>query len=281
MKIGIAFSPADFSIMPDELGRAVEDRGFDILVATEHTHIPVEINSKMPTGRAAPPEHHRNLYHQNLWLSAAASATSKLIVGPGACMVAQHDPIDLAREIATMDRLSHGRVLFAIGYGWLEEEIADHGVDPRKRWGVAREKTLAIKEIWTAEIASFSGKYVNFVPSYFGPKVYQSPHPPVFIGAGATPLSLSHLVEFGDGWLMRYGVDVEALARMRQKAEEVGRDPGTIRLAAHRTAPTAENLEFQASQGLEFVTLTVEPTTRDEVLRKLDELVAVVQELRG
>lgn len=281
MKIGIAFSPADFSIMPDEMGRAVEDRGFDILVATEHTHIPVEVKSKIPTKRLEAPEHHRHLYHQNLWLSTAASATKHLIVGPGACMVAQHDPIDLAREIATMDRISRGRVIFAIGYGWLEEEIANHGVDPKKRWGVAKEKTLAIKEIWTAETPSFSGKYVNFTPSYFGPKTHQTPHPPIFIGAGATPLSLSHLVEFGDGWLMRYGANDEALALMRQKAEEVGRDPSTIRLAAHRTAPTAENLEYQASQGMEFVTLTVEPESVDAVLRKLDELAAVAQQFRG
>ena len=281
MKIGIAFSPADFSIMPDELGRAIEDLGFDLLVATEHTHIPVEVASKIPTKRLEAPEHHRHLFDQNLWLSAAAFATTRLVVGPGVSMVAQQAPIDLARAIATMDRLTGGRVIFGVGYGWLQEEVANHGVDPAKRWGVMKEKTLAIKEIWTAETASFSGKYVNFTPSYFGPGTFQRPHPPIFLGAGSTPLSLSHLMQFADGWLMRYGADPEALARMRQKAEEVGRDPGTIRLAAHRTAPTAENLELQAAQGLEFVTLTVEPQSRDEVLRRLEELAAVAREFRG
>lgn len=281
MKIGIAFSPADYSIMPDEMGRSIEELGFDLLVATEHTHIPVEVKSKKLVGGPEIPMQHRHLFDQNLWLAAAAGATERLIVAPGACMVAQHDPIDLARQIATLDRLAQGRTFFAFGYGWLEEEVANHGVDPARRWGIAKEKVLAMKEIWTADVPSFSGKYVNFTPGYFGPQPHQSPHPPIFVAAGFTPLSLSHLAQFGDGWLMRHGANLDGMARMKERVERAGRDPRTIRLAGHRTQPTPENLEYQESQGLEFVTLTVDPTSRDEVLRRLEELAEMVRTYRG
>jgi probable F420-dependent oxidoreductase len=279
MKFGIAFAPASSSISAAELARAVEARGFSVLLASEHTHVPVALTDKNPTGGDVPAEY-RQLHDQMIWLAAAAIASSDLLIGTGICLVAQHDPILLAKQVVTLDHLSAGRMLFGFGYGWQLAEAANHGIDPRKRRSIAREKVLALKELWTADVAEFAGEYVSITPSWFGPKPVQAPHPPVFLGSSPGPRSFEHIAEFCNGWLMRYESDPVAVARLREVVAAHGRDPASVRLAVHRAKPEPGSLEAQFAQGAEFVTLGLEPGSRDQVLYQLDALAAVADQVR-
>jgi len=160
-------------------------------------------------------------------LGAAAAVTSRLKLGTGICVVAQHDPIILAKQVATIDHLSGGRFLFGAGAGWLVEEIHNHGVEPRLRWALMREKLMAMKRIWADEEAEFHGQFVDFDPIYLWPKPVQNPRPPVLI-AGTGPRSLRIVAELGDAW-MPVVVDVtefeQQLSQLRRICEQAGRNP--------------------------------------------------------
>lgn len=199
MQFGVCMFPADFGMDPVELGRAAEERGFESLFFPEHTHIPVHRETPWPQGGKLPREYARIL-DPFVALAAVASVTSRIKLGTGICLVIQHDPIVLAKEVASLDQVSHGRFLFGVGAGWLREEIANHGVDPRKRWRVFDERMRAMQTIWTSEEASFHGAYVNFDPIWSWPKPVQQPRPPVLMG-GDYGAAMERVIEFADEWM--------------------------------------------------------------------------------
>ncbi len=230
MKFGIGMFPTDYSISAIELGRAVEEHGFESLWFPEHTHIPASRRSPFPSGGELPPEYSHCL-DPFVALSGVAAATSRLRLGTGICLVVERDPIVLAKEIASLDHLSGGRVLFGIGAGWNLEEMENHGTRPGSRWSLLRERILAMKQIWTHDEAEFHGKHVDFDPIWQWPKPVQKPHPPILIG-GDGPHALRRVVEYGDGWMPHaHGSGIELgdrIAELQRLAAEAGRGPVAV-----------------------------------------------------
>jgi probable F420-dependent oxidoreductase len=274
VKFGVYMFPTDYAISVVELGKALEERGFESLFVPEHTHIPSSRETPWPAGGELPLEYSHTL-DPVVALSAVAAVTTRLQLGFGVCLVIQRDPIVLAKEVASLDHISGGRVLFGIGGGWNREEIANHGTDPARRWSVLRERVLAMKEIWTNEIASFSGEFVDFDKIWSWPKPVRQP--PVLMGGNGAK-TFERVLEYCDGWMpINRGKDEEFAARiaeLQNLAAERGRPPVPVSLFAATPKPAA--LERYAELGLERVLFTMPPLPADEVLPKLDRLAELV-----
>ncbi|MCP3994071.1 MAG: LLM class F420-dependent oxidoreductase [bacterium] len=254
MKLGLSIFPTDKTIDPASLARAAEERGFESLWFPEHSHIP---SSRItPWGGAADapplPEMYWRTYDQFVALMAAAAATTSLNVGSGITLVAQRDPIWLAKQVASVDALSGGRLLFGIGYGWNKEEMSHHAVVFGERRALLREKILMMKQLWTHDEASFSGEFVHLDPSWAWPKPTQKPHPPIFMGGGAGPKTFSHIVEFCDGWIPLYGHHpmTGQIAALHRAAEDAGRDPASIEIDLFNAPRHEEKLAELAEIGV-------------------------------
>ena len=223
MELGVAVWVTDRGVGIAELAPAVERAGLESLFLTEHTHVPVS------RGDVIQDEFHDQdprILDAFTALGAAAAVTSRLKLGTGVCIVAQHDPIILAKQVATIDHLSGGRFLFGVGAGWLVEEMRNHGVRPQLRWEMMREQILAMKQIWTQDEAEFHGEYVNFDPLWLWPKPVQHPYPPVLVG-GSGPRSLRGAAEYSDGWAPIIGDEAEFRAQrtqLQRLCSEAGRD---------------------------------------------------------
>ena len=189
MKYGILMFQADFAIRPDELARAVEERGFESLFFPEHTHIPSSRETPWSDRGHDLPEMYSHTYDLFVALTAAAMATTTLTLASGICLLIQRDPIITAKAVASLDQLSRGRLIFGVGGGWNQEEMENHGTDYKTRWGLMRERVEAMKAIWSEETASYHGKHVHFDNIWSWPKPLQQPHPPILVaGNGARTL---------------------------------------------------------------------------------------------
>src|SRR5205809_6626473 len=203
--------PTDYAIDPVTLGRAVEERGFESLFFPEHTHIPTSRRTPWPGGAELPREYSYT-YDLFVAMAAVAATTEKLMLGTGICLVVERDPIILAKEVASLDFISGGRVIFGVGGGWNREEMENHGTDPRTRFPLMRERILAMKEIWTKDEAEYHGKYVDFDPIWSWPKPHQRPHPPVLVGGNGETV-IDRVLRFGDEWMPNRVGDVTELKR--------------------------------------------------------------------
>jgi probable F420-dependent oxidoreductase len=272
MKIGLTMFATDRSMNPIDLARAAEERGFYSLYVPEHTHIPTSRRTPPPTGDAELPEEYRRTLDPFVALAAAATVTEKLVVGTGICLVAQRDPIVLAKEVATLDLLSGGRFVLGIGFGWNEDEMENHGVAFKARRAIVREKTLAMRALWSADVASFHGAHVRIADTWSWPKPVQRPHPPILIGAAAGAKMFAHIAEYADGWMPIGGAGVaKALPELRAAAERVGRDPGELRIVPFGTIPERGKLEYYESLGIEEVVLRLPSAAAAVVLPILDD----------
>jgi probable F420-dependent oxidoreductase len=270
--LGITIFATDTSIDIAELAREVEDRGFESLFVPEHTHIPASRKTPYPAGEPLPEEYYRTLDPFSA-LAAAAAVTERIKLGTGICLVAQHHEVNLAKQVATVDHLSKGRMVFGIGYGWNEDEMNSHGTAYAERREVVRERVLACRALWTDEVASFDGEHVHLVPSYSWPKPVQAGGPPVLIGGAAGPKMFQAIVDYADGWMPIGGRGLtENLPKLHAAAEAVGRDPKSIRLTVFGSAPDPGKLDHFESLGAERVVFWVPPAPRDKVLPVLDEL---------
>src|SRR5580692_4421599 len=166
-----------------EIAKVAEDLGYDSLWIGQHIAIPVEIANPVRNGIRLPPSY-RQMPDPFIMLAAAAAATTTIKLGTNICLVGQLDPINLAKQIATLDQISGGRVIVAIGTGWIVEELEMMGVPFKRRWDVAREHCEAMQALWTEDESSYSGEFVSFPPVYSYPKPVQKPHPPLLLGAG-------------------------------------------------------------------------------------------------
>jgi probable F420-dependent oxidoreductase len=224
------------------------------------------------------PREYWHTYDPFIALTAAASATTRLRLGTGVCLVIERDPIVTAKEIATLDSLSNGRVIFGIGGGWNAEEMENHGTDYKRRWRVLRERTLAMKKIWTEDEAEFHGEFVNFDPIWSFPKPAQKPHPPILMG-GDGPTTFDRVIEFCDGWMpigFRLGNVEEKIAALRRRAEEADRDPSSISVTIFAAKPERKALEDLERAGVERAIFHVPSDGRDEVLPVLDRYVQLI-----
>jgi probable F420-dependent oxidoreductase len=279
MKYGVYQFNTDYAIRADELGREVEARGFESLFVPEHTHIPASRKSPWPGGPNLPREYWRTL-DPFVTLTAAAAVTTRLKVGTGICLVIERDPITLAKEVASLDHISRGRVLFGVGGGWNAEEMAHHGTDFASRWKILRERIAAMKEIWTTDEAEYHGKFVNFDKLWAYPKPVQKPHPPILMG-GSGPHARQRAVDFDGHWMPIVGRDSieEGLADLRQRAEKAGRDPATVTVSLFGARPDEAKLSAWRDVGVHRALFNLPSAGRDEVLPLLDKYAALAAKI--
>jgi probable F420-dependent oxidoreductase len=253
MKFGIVSYNTEYGLRPDDAARAAEERGYESIWLPEHTHIPVSRETPFPLGGPLP-EEYKHFMDPFVSLTAAAMATKTLKVATGVCLLMEHDPIVVAKQVATLDYLSGGRVMFGIGGGWNKEEMANHGTRFEDRWKVLRERVGALKAIWQNEEASYHGDFVNFDPIWCYPKPVQAPHPPIFLGA-VTKAGLKRVVDYCDGWLLVDPQDdslERATPELRELCAAKGRDPSGISITVFATSVVDEALvERYAAAGVD------------------------------
>jgi probable F420-dependent oxidoreductase len=269
----------DYAIRPDELAMAAEERGFESLWFPEHTHIPASRKSPWPGGGDLPKEywHTHDLF---VALTAAAAVTKKIKVGSGICLVIEHDPILMAKEVASVDFLSNGRMLFGIGGGWNAEEMENHGTAFKTRWKLLRERILAMKEIWTKEEAEFHGEFVNFDPVWSYPKPAQKPHPPILMG-GDTPRARQRVVDFCNGW-MPIGINpagiLEGMKDLAERARAAGKTPSDFPVTVFGAPGNPDVLKMYADAGVVRAIFWVPPEPREKVLGILDKYAGLAKQ---
>jgi len=281
MKYGIAMFATDYAIRPDELAREAEQRGFESVFFPEHTHIPASRRTPWPGGGELPKEywHTHDLF---VALAFAAAATTKIRIGSGICLLIQRDPITTAKEVASLDVLSGGRLIFGIGGGWNAEEMENHGTIFRTRWKLLRERVLAMKEIWRSETAEFHGQYVNFDPIWSYPKPVQKPHPPILLGAH-TAAARQRVIDYCNGWMpiaARAGDLAAGMSDLAARARAAGRDPADFPVTVLGAPAEADTLRRYAELGVDRVIFWVPSEPRDRVLPLLDHYAATVGSLR-
>ncbi|MET0835974.1 MAG: LLM class F420-dependent oxidoreductase [Thermoleophilaceae bacterium] len=267
MELGLAQFSTDDTIHPARLATLAEEHGFESLLFTEHTHIPVSRDTPYPGGGELPEmySHSRDLF---IVLAMAAAVTERIKLGSGVCLVIQRDPIITAKEVASLDSLSGGRFLFGVGAGWNREEMLNHGTDPRRRFSVMRERIEAMKAIWTQEEAEYHGEHVDFDPIWCWPKPLQEPHPPLVVG-GRGEKVLDRVIAFGDEWMPNRVEDPEALGkRIEDLRERAGRH---VPVSVFGARPEPRFLERLAGVGVDRAIVYVTPQEPEAVERQLDE----------
>jgi probable F420-dependent oxidoreductase len=268
MEFGVSTFITDEGIGPARLGQALEERGFESLFVPEHTHIPVRRETPWPGGAELPRWYYRTL-DPIVALTAAAAVTARLKLGTGIALVVQRDPITLAKEMASLDRVSGGRAVLGIGAGWNREEMRNHGTDPSTRMALLRERVLAMKRIWTRDEAEFHGRFVDFDPIFSWPKPVQDPHPPVLVG-GAGPTTFDRVIEFGDGWMPIFGRGTGDLAA--QIAELRARAGRHVPVTVFAVPPTPDAVPPLADAGVDRVLFSLPTMPEAEALTRLDEI---------
>jgi probable F420-dependent oxidoreductase len=275
METGVAIFPTHDSADPASVARLVEERGHSSLFFPEHTHIPASRQSPWPGGPELP-RHYVHTYDLFVAMTAAAMATSKLRIGSGICLVVERDPIITAKEVASIDVLSGGRVDFGIGAGWNREEMANHGTDPKVRMALLLERVAAMKAIWAEDEATFHGKYVNFDRIWSWPKPAQRPHPPVLVG-GNGPTVLERVLAVGDAWFPNYGRGgvLERAEELRQRAER------RVDLMVMGIPADAKILETYERAGFSRAVHWLPSAKLGPIERALDRFESVIADWRG
>ena len=275
MKLGVATVITDESIRPDVLAKALEERGFESLVVAEHSHIPASRATPFPAGGQLPREYYRS-YDPFVALTAAALATSKLLIGPGVLLLPQRDTIETAKAVSSLDQISAGRLLLGLGLGWNLEEAADHGVEATMRGKLLDEKLAAMKELWSNDEAEFHGQYVDFDATYCWPKPVQKPYPKIYFG-GFTKATLSRARRHHAGW-MPMAVPVADMVPAQLSLLDGATDipvsviaPEVVELAV---------LDAYRQHGAERALILVPTKTESETLRLLDGM-ATFTEMYG
>lgn len=238
MKHGVSGLITDRSLDMVRYARLIEDLGFESLFMGEHPVIPVEVKTRHPFGGGVPPGYER-MPSPWICLAMAAAVTRRIRLGTDVALIPEREPIGLAKDIATLDFYSGGRLLIGIGAGWLREESEIMRVNFRRRWDITRDYIQAMKELWTKDEAAYNGEFVSFPPVLCYPKPAQKPHPPIHIGAGGlghkTQRALRNTVAFADGWMPVAITPQEMkshLATLKQMCSEAGRDFSKLEISA-------------------------------------------------
>jgi len=270
LRIGASiFFTAD-SIQPAELGVELEAHGFESLWLPEHSHMPLAQRDEL--GDRQLPEKYEVLYDAFTSLAAVASTTSRILLGTGITLLGIRDPIWTAKTTATLDRLSGGRFVFGIGYGWLRREYESHGIPFDRRRAITSEKLRLVKALWTSETIDFAGDHIQLAPSRQGPKPLQHPHPPVHIGAALGPGTKADLASLADGWipLGMYRVTPDEIAEVQEAAAANGRGPLEVSVYLDYTA--AHRIDEMADAGCDRVVVCLPTAGRAEVLDYVEQI---------
>ncbi|MFJ6105658.1 LLM class F420-dependent oxidoreductase [Streptomyces sp. NPDC092359] len=270
MRISTTIFLTDETITPLRLARALEERGFGGLYLPEHTHIPVERTTPYPMGGELPREYARTL-DPFVALAQAAAVTERLHLGTGVTLVAQHDPIALAKQAATLHHLSGGRFTLGVGFGWNREEAADHGVDWATRRDLVADRVHLMRALWAPEPTAYEGKHGDSVrASEAWPKPAAGALR-VLVGGAGGPKLFAATADWADGWLPIGGGGLtEALPALRETWERAGRDPETLHIVPYAVLPTPGKLAHYTDLGCEEVVLQLPSAPEEEVLRTLD-----------
>src|SRR3989442_970850 len=267
MDVGAAIFFTDYSMGPAELGRALEERGFGSLWAPEKSRTLLSSSTPLPKGGELPKKYYV-VMAPLVTLAAAAAATTRLRVATGVCLVVQRDPIQTAKQVASLDQISGGRFVFGIGAGWNAEEMADHGTEFGSRFEVMRERVEAMKAIWTRSKPEYDGKFVKFPPMMTWPKPVQKPHPPVLVG-GAFPYGARRAIAFGDV--------LGLLPEFRKLAVEAGRDPAALPITIFGVPEDRDLIERYRAASVARLVFNLPPAKADEVLPVLDRCARLVR----
>ena len=275
MKFGLCYFPTDYSMPPAKVALEAEKRGFESLLFPEHTHIPVSRKTAWSRGGDVPKEYIHS-FDPFVALGSAVSVTEKILLGTGICLVIERDPIILAKEVATLDFISNGRVLFGIGGGWNREEMKNHGTDYPLRWKILKERIEAMKEIWKEDEASFHGKFVKFDEIWSWPKPKQDPHPPILIG-GDADRTFQRVINYGDIW-MPYPKEgdsfSEKIKKLNDMASDKGRGPIPVTMFGVKSDPKI--VEGFIKDGADRILFWLSSEGEKEVLKKMDNLVSIM-----
>ena len=290
VNFGLSFFPTHFSISPIKVAIEAERLGFESLWIPEHSHMPLD--TPFPLAPEVPMMY-RSMFDPFVSLGAAAAVTTRLKLATGICLVTQRDPFNCAKEVATLDQLSGGRVIFGIGAGWNEPEMRNHGTDPASRFRLMRERVEAMKALWTQDEAEYHGRLVDFAPTWQWPKPIQRPHPPIILG-GAGANVLRRIADYGDGWLpavtpvwneslrgrMTALDDLEGqILELQRLAAEAGRPRMSVTvplIALERFGP-----ERLRDLGADRVNLGIESLPEAEALAQLEQRGEVIAKWHG
>ena len=280
---GLLIFSTDYAIAPDVLAKEAEAHGFESLFLPEHTHIPASRQSPWPGGDELPQEYWHT-YDPFVALSMAAAVTEKLKLGTGISLITERDPILMAKQVASLDYLSKGRVVLGIGAGWNAEEMENHGTPFVHRWKILRERMLAMREIWTEEEAEYHGEFVDFDKIWAYPKPVQAGGPPVLLGASSKYV-YKRIAEYGDGWFPIYQNDkrkgangpvdyAEGIGRTRDAWQEAGRS-GEPQFSIFGVGPDAEAVESLLEMGFDRIIFALPSAEPDVVLPMLENYAAI------
>ena len=281
MLYGTHLFATENSIYPAEFAIVSEERGFESVWFSEHTHIPVNF---LNSGKRNPPlpDYYWQTYDPFIASTIAAEAAQTIKIGTGVSLVLEHDPITLAKTVATVDQISYGRFIFGIGAGWLAEEMENHGVSYRTRYRQLDEQITAMKVIWTEPEAEFQGDFVNFSKMKSYPKPYQRPNPPIIGGGGTGTKTLDFIINHCDGWMPILGYpnwpEIRAgIAAISQRLERSGREPGAIEYSIFCWSPPDERTtDDMEAHGIKKIVISLEAKNREESLPLLDEYAGLI-----
>ncbi len=285
MKFGASMFFTDYAIAPGELAAALEQRGFDSVWAPEHSHIPLSRRTPFPGGGDLPKKYY-DAMDPFVALAAAAATTKTLMLGTGVCLVAQRDPIQTAKLVASIDQVSGGRFLFGIGNGWNQDEMENHGTEFVTRHKRARENIEAMQQIWTRDVAEYHGELVDFGPMNAWPKPVQKPHPPIYVG-GAFPYSARRAIRYANGWLPQaarrgsYRQIADMIPEFHRMAEEAGRDPRSIAITVWHSRKDADLIKRYQDLGVERVVFPLESDTADKLMPVIDDIADLMRRANG
>jgi probable F420-dependent oxidoreductase len=289
MKFGISMFPTDDSARPADVAVEAEKRGFYAFWVSEHSHIPLD--TPFPLGDTVPKEY-ASMLDPFVALASAAQATTQIKLGTAIVILPQHDPINCAKAVSSVDLLSNGRMLFGIGAGWNVPEMRNHGTDPSSRFKLMRERVEAMRALWTQETAEYHGDLVDFDPVWQWPKPVQQPHPPIFV-AGASPRVIERVTRYGDGWLPVVIPEANEISpgRMTTLAELQDMVPRMNELAAENGRPKPRlvvsgyldehSFDVYQALGVESVSFRVPSEDFDSVCRAMDEAAATIERVGG
>ena len=277
-EFGVQIFPTDQTIQPIPLAKAVEERGLDSLFFPEHTHIPTARTTPFPGGTDLP-EWYWRTHDPFVALTAAAAVTKTIKLGTGICLVIERDPIVLAKECASLDVISEGRLILGIGAGWNVEEMENHGASFKDRWKIVREKVLAMKAIWTQDEAEFHGDFVDFDPLWSWPKPVQKGGPPIWMGANSKWV-FDRVAEYCDGWMPIGGSGSGGMENMAAAMAERGRDMATLDVGLFGAPLEEAQAASRLEQGFTHLVFGLPQSEPSAVLHRLDDIAGLVDKLR-
>ncbi len=285
MKIGITLFTTDRATPPAELAREVESLGFDSLFLPEHSHIPTSRRTPWPGSRPGKndplPDYYEHLHDQIVALSMAGAVTERIILGTSVTLIPQHDPVWLAKQIATLDHLTGGRVILGAGFGWNREQGETHGVTFAQRRQRTEECIAVMRTLWRDDIAEFSGQQLTLAPSRAFPKPHQPGGPPVFIG-GMGPRTYRAIARYADGWMPITGRGTldGRIEAVREAFSAAGRDPRSLRVIVSGASEDPAKLAQLHREGVEQACLTIWSEDPLEISAELKRLAEVAHQAR-